>query len=128
MLLRVQVMAVVADEVLVGNLSPDYFGDVVQPIHRRTVDGVEYVDEYRYDSVVMEFEPSDVFVGKATWRVCDNGNVIYKYPGKAPVMVTERGVHPPENISAIRAQNQAYFVLSQLDAGGYVRRFQKVGN
>lgn len=121
-------MDVVADEKLVRDLCPSDFGDVVTPVDRRTVDTIEYVTKYDFDSVVMDFDPSDVFVSNATWNFCDDGSLVYKYPGKQAVLVTEDGVHPLETGSRARAEKQSYFVLSQLDAQGYVRRFRKVEN
>lgn len=107
------------------DLDEDSYGSTADPVQRRRTRGNEYETEFTYTQVYMDFDPEKVFVDDAECATTDAG-VFYKYEGKPPVMVTEDGAHAHEDASQKEAQEQAFFVLSQLAEHGYVGSWGKV--
>jgi len=96
----------------------------VEPVKRRRTRGTLYEDEFTFGEVVMDFDPDEVFPDDAE-KLKGNGVVYYMYPGKAPVMIDENGVKVYRSASVDEGERQAYFVLSMLDAEGYVTNWRK---
>lgn len=95
------------------------YGKEVQPWERKRQQGTVYEYKYTYSRVVMDFEPDDVLIDGALYEL-DGEKLFYRYPGKPPVMVTSDGVYKHMSFSTDSSEEQAYYVLSQLEYGGYV--------
>jgi len=102
-----------------------YYGAKTRPVQRRETRGEVYEDEYTFGSVVMDFTPSDVLPDGTASDV--HGDVAYyRYDEtKPPVCITQDAVYRNKSSDRKLAQEQAYYVLSMLDAGGYVTGWMK---
>jgi len=105
--------------------DPDNYNGTAKPIQRRQTRGNTYETTFRYTQVYMDFNPDSVFVDDAE-TVQHGDRVFYKYGDKPPVMVTEDGAHAHEDCTKREAQQQAFFVLSQLAEYGHVGKWTKV--
>jgi len=105
--------------------DPDNYTGVVKPVQRRRTRDKTYETAFQYTQVYMDFRVDNVFVDGAEAKR-RNGRVFYKYPNKPPVMVTSEGAHAHEDSTKKDAQQQAFFVLSQLAEHGHVGRWRKV--
>lgn len=101
------------------------YTDTVKPVQRRRTRGDTYETAFRYTQVYMDFDPETVFVDDAEVRQTEQA-VFYKYGDKDPIMVTEDGAHAHEDSVTKDAQEQAFFVLSQLAEHGHVGSWTKV--
>lgn len=106
------------------SLYPGDYGDVVDPVKRRQTRNTTYTDEYTYSSVHIESGLGGCLADGAK-VVVEGDRFYYKYPRKVPVMVTQKGVHKHNKATVKEAEGQAFFVLSMLDAGGYVSNWSK---
>lgn len=96
----------------------------VKPVNRRRTRGTLYEDEFMFGEVVMNFDPDDVFPDDSK-KLKQRDVVFYRYPGKPPVMIDENGVKAHRSHNTEDSERQAYFVLSMLDAEGYVTNWRK---
>lgn len=100
------------------------YGSIVTPVKSREVRGEVYEDEFSYSAVHLEDGVVDALSAKA--NVFDYGDAIfYRYRNRAPVMITEDGVHEHELYSTENTEVQAFFVLSMLASEGYVSNWSK---
>ena len=105
--------------------DPSNYGSTVKPIQRRETRGNTYETTFRYSQVYMDFDPDTVFVNDAD-TVMHGDRLFYKYGDKPPIMVTTKGAHAHEDCTKRQAQQQAFFVLSQLAEYGHVGKWTKV--
>lgn len=103
---------------------PEAYGEVVDPVKRRRTRGDMYEDTFTYSGVHIEDGVKDSFPEDAV-VVVDGDRIYYQYPNKAPVMVTDEGVHKHDRSNLSSAQAQAFFVLSMMDSEGYVSNWSK---
>lgn len=103
---------------------PGAYSETVDPVKRRRTRGDVYEDEFTYSSIHIEEGVADCFPDDAAC-VVDGNRVYYQYPNKAPVMVDKEGVHRHMDSNRAAAQKQAFFVLSMMDAEGYVSNWGK---
>lgn len=103
---------------------PEAYGEVVEPVKRRRTRGEMYEDTFTYGAVHIEDGVEECFPDDAH-VVVDGDRLYYQYPNKAPVMVTDEGVHKQDRSSVAAAQRQAFFVLSMMDSEGYVSNWSK---
>lgn len=96
----------------------------VTPVKRRRTRGTVYETEYSFNDIILDFNPDDVFVDKAITRQM-NSAVFYRYPNKPMVMIKEDGVYNYNGNTKKEGQEQAFFVLSQMEAEGYVTGWRK---
>jgi len=101
------------------------YREEANPVNHRETNDIVYDDEYRYNQVYMEFDPDEVFVdGADTVRL--GTSVLYKYGDKPAVKITKNGVYTKPEVGREQAERQSYFVLSQLEAAGYVSGWSMV--
>jgi len=106
------------------DVNRDNYGEVVKPIQRRRTRGNTYETEFRYRRVYLDFDDGVVFVDNAD-TVKHDGAVFYQYGDKDPIMVTEDGAHAHKSSTKRDAQEQAFFVLSQMAEHGHVGQWKK---
>lgn len=100
------------------------YTDRVEPVNRKRQGEAIYIDKFTYTGVVHEFDAGEVFVDDAMTQ--QNGNTMfYRYPGKPPVMIDGDGVYARPGDSVEVAEEQAYFVLSQIAETGNVVGWRK---
>jgi len=106
------------------------YNEKVDPYMRRVTRGNEYEDRFAFQSVAVNFIEDISFADGSIHRLMPDpeGNrvLFYKYRDKAPVMVDENGVYKHDEHSTRESEEQAYFVLSQLDSAGYVAMWRKL--
>jgi len=101
------------------------YGPAVDPIHRKRQTSGTYVDKFGYNEVIHDFNPDDVFPDKAMTK--DIGDrLYYRYPGKAAIVVDGNTVKVHNDHDERDGESQAYFVLSMLEAEGYVTGWRKI--
>lgn len=94
------------------------------PVKRREVRGTVYEDEFTYVAVHNDFDAGKVFPDKVHWEWRGDA-LFYQYPGKCPVMLRDGSVWRSETADRKEAQEQAFFILSMLDSGGFVSGWKK---
>ena len=104
--------------------EPEDYPLTTTPVKRRKVRDTMYADEFTYSAVHMDFDADKVFPEQAQHERRGDA-LFYQYPGKCPVMVRGGNVWRSETADRKEAQNQAFFVLSMLDSGGFVSGWRK---
>lgn len=100
------------------------YNDKVDPVNRKRQKGKLYVDEYDYDGIVHDFNADSVLIDSAIIKQ-DGDSVWYRYPGKPPVMLHMDSFFAHSNFSIDDSEEQAYYLLSQLESAGYVTGWRK---
>jgi len=101
------------------------FGHKVRPVHRKVTRGEEYTDRYTFGEVKFGFHPEDVLAFDADKEMVEDDVLMYQYKDSVPLKVVSDGAYRRPDDNEQDAQNQAYFVLSQLDSAGYVTNWHK---
>jgi hypothetical protein len=96
----------------------------VMPINKKRQRGKTYTDEFTYSDVIHDFKASDVLIDSAITEQRGK-RLFYRYPGKPPVMLHEDTVKKHKNISVSDGEEQAYYLLSQLEDAGFVTGWRK---
>jgi hypothetical protein len=96
----------------------------ITPVKRRRTRGTLYEDEFKHGDVHIDDDAGDNLPAKADIAI-RNQKLYYKFLDKVPVMVDKRGAHAYRLSDIEDAQEQAFFVLSMLDADGRVGRWRK---
>jgi len=113
-----------ATEQVSVDTNPENYGSTVKPIQRRRTRGNTYETEFGFRKIYLDLGSDEVFVDGADVVINDDA-VFYKYGDKDPIMVTSEGAHAHESSTKRDAQEQAFFVLSQMAEHGFVGQWRK---
>lgn len=97
-----------------------------RPVNRISGQGGEFNYEYTFDRVYPADVPEDFKVPTgAEMEKVGEDILFYQYRERPRVLVTSEGAYVEESSFETEAENQAYFILSVLDAAGFVGGFSK---
>ena len=105
------------------------YNESVDPVSRRKTRGTTYEDEFTFQKIDVDYITDPDFATGANYRLLtdENGDrvLFYQYREESPVMVKNDGAYKHDEYPRKDSEEQAFFVLSQLDSMGYVKFWSK---
>jgi len=98
----------------------------VDPVDKRKSDGDTYKYRYSFNRVHLDNLTDDDFKSQDAEVEVYDDHLVWSYPGKPAVLITEDGCFGSPVNGRNVLQKQAYFALSILDSMGNVSSWKKV--